>query len=122
MRQSAAGREERLDSGQATCDLPASQIASIKFPLKLSAVTQVDSKDSPAVQIADVLIGGTIEATNVLTGLRQGDFDPDAVLKLYRDDQFIYLAPSLDFEEQKKFRKGSQGAEVIEYFSKHFTN
>lgn len=97
-----------------------SQIASVRFPLKLSSVTQVDSKDSPAVQLADVLIGGAIEAANVLIGLRQADFDPLKLMQLYRDDQFIHLIPSLDFEEQKKFRKGTQAAEVIEYFSKHF--
>jgi uncharacterized protein DUF3800 len=96
------------------------QIASIRFPLKLSAVTQVDSKESPAVQIADILIGGAIEAANVLAGLRQADFEPEKLMQLYRDDQFIHLMPSLDFEEQKKFREGSQAAEVIEYFSRHF--
>jgi hypothetical protein len=101
-------------------EFPQTQIASIRFPLKLSAVTQVDSKDSPAVQLADVLIGGAIEAANVLAGLRQADFDPVKVMELYRDDQLIHLMPSLDFEEQKKFREGSQAAEVIEYFSKHF--
>jgi hypothetical protein len=96
------------------------QIASIRFPLKLSAVTQVDSKSSPAVQLADVMVGGVIEATNVLTGVRKTDLDPLKVLQLYRDDQFIHMMPSLDFEEQKKFRKGSQASKVIEYFSKHF--
>lgn len=96
------------------------RIARIKFPLKLSDVTQVDSKDSPSVQIADVLIGSAIEAANALTGLRKAVTDPQKVLSLYRDDQFIHLIPSLDFEEQKKFREGSQAAEVIDYFSKHF--
>jgi len=30
--------------------------AKFAFPLKLSEVTQVDSKESPSVQLADVLI------------------------------------------------------------------
>lgn len=98
----------------------ASKIASIKFPLKLSAVTQVDSESSPAVQIADILIGGAIEAGNVLAGLRQRDLDPEKLLQLYRDDQFIHLIPSLDFDEQKKFRAGSQSSEMIDYFGQHF--
>ena len=71
------------------------------------------------VQIADVLIGGAIEAGNVLAGLRQRDFDPEKLLQFYRDDQFIHLIPSPDFEEQKKFRAGSQSAEMIDYFSQH---
>jgi hypothetical protein len=96
------------------------QIASIRFPLKLSSVSQVDSKASPAVQIADVLIGAVIEAANGLTGLRQPLLDPLAVMSLYADDQFIHLVPSIDFDHQKQFREGTQAAEMINYFAKHF--
>lgn len=97
-----------------------SQIASIKFPLKLTAVTQVDSKSSSAVQLADVMIGSAIEAANALTGLRKPELDPEAVMALYADDQLIHLLPSLDFEGQKKFRQGTQAAEVIDYFAANF--
>lgn len=96
------------------------QIAGIRFPLKLSSVTQVDSKTSPAVQIADVMIGAAIEAANGLTGLRTPLLDPQAVMSLYADDQFIHLVPSIDFDEQKQFREGTQAAEMIDYFAKHF--
>ena len=97
-----------------------SEIASIKFPLKLVEVKQVDSKTSPAVQLADVVIGAAIEAANNLAGLRSGGPDPDAVLSLYADDQFIHMIPSIDFEEQRRFRRGTQAAEVIDYFSANF--
>ncbi|MCB1470624.1 MAG: DUF3800 domain-containing protein [Rhizobiaceae bacterium] len=97
-----------------------SEIASIKFPLKLVEVKQVDSKISPAVQLADVVIGAAIEATNNLAGLRSGGPDPNAVLSLYADDQFIHMIPSVDFEEQRRFRQGTQAAEVIDYFSANF--
>lgn len=96
------------------------QIAGIRFPLRLSSVTQVDSKTSPAVQIADVLIGAAIEAANGLTGLRPPLLDPHAVIALYADDQFIHLVPSINFDEQKQFREGTQAAEMIDYFAKHF--
>lgn len=96
------------------------KIGRIKFPLNLLAVTQVDSKEIPSVQLADVLIGAAIEATNTVAGLRKSEIDSQRVFSLYRDDQFIHLIPSLDFAEQKKFREGSQAAEVIDYFSKHF--
>ncbi|MBF0094875.1 MAG: DUF3800 domain-containing protein [Alphaproteobacteria bacterium] len=96
------------------------EIASIKFPLKLAEVTQVDSKASPAVQLADVMIGAAIEAGNNLAGLRSGGLDPEAVLSLYADNQLIHLIPSTDFEEQKRFRQGTQAAEVIDYFSENF--
>jgi len=43
-----------------------------------------------------------------------------AVLALYNDDQIIHLLPSLDFEEQKRFRHGSQEAELIDYVATHF--
>lgn len=96
------------------------EIASLKFPLKLTEVTQVDSKTSPAVQLADVMIGAAIEAANNMTGLRPGGLDPEAVMSLYADHQFIHLIPSLDFEEQRRFRQGTQASELIDYFSANF--
>jgi hypothetical protein len=97
-----------------------SPIASIKFPLKLKAVTQVDSKSSSAVQIADILIGSMIEATNGLTRIRTPSLDPNEVLSLYAHDQLIHLLPSTNFDEQKAFRKGTQASSVIDYFATHF--
>ena len=96
------------------------EITSLKFPLKLTEVTQVDSHTSPAVQLADVMIGAAIEATNNLTGRSSNGLDPKALISLYRDEQFIHLRPSLDFDEQRRFRQGSQAAEMIDYFAKNF--
>ncbi|ODS80034.1 MAG: hypothetical protein ABS39_00005 [Acidovorax sp. SCN 65-28] len=96
------------------------QIASIKFPLKLSSVTQVDSKASPAVQVADVMIGAAIEAANGLTSLRTPLLDPKAVMSLYAEDQFIHMVPSIDFAEQKRFRQGTQAGQVIDYIASNF--
>jgi hypothetical protein len=90
------------------------EIASLKFPLKLAEVTPVDSKTSPAVQLADVMIGAAIEAANNMTGLRSSGLDPEAVMLLYADHQFIHLIPSLDFEEQRRFRQGTQASELHE--------
>lgn len=97
-----------------------SEIAELKFPLKLTEVAQVDSKSSPAVQLADVMIGAAIEAGNTMTGQRAGGLDPEAVMSLYRNDQFVHLVPSLDFEEQKRFRAGTQASEVLDYFARNF--
>ena len=97
-----------------------SEIASIRFPLKLASVSQVDSKTSPAVQLADVMIGAAIEVTNSLTGQRTGGLEPEAVLALYADDQIIHMFPSLDFDEQRRFRRGTQAAQVIDYFSQFY--
>lgn len=97
-----------------------SEIARIKFPLKLASVTQVDSKTSPAVQLADVMIGAAIEAANTLTGQRAGGLDPEAVMSLYGDHQIIHLLPSIDFDAQKQFRQGTQAAEMIDYFARNF--
>lgn len=97
-----------------------SEIARIKFPLKLTSVTQVDSKTSPAVQLADVMIGAAIEAANTLTGQRTGGLDPEAVMSLYADHQIIHLLPSIDFDAQKQFRQGTQAAEMIDYFARSF--
>jgi hypothetical protein len=97
------------------------EIASLKFPLKLTEVTQVDSKTSPAVQLADVMIGAALEAANNLAGLKSGGLDPEAVFSLYADDQFIHMIPSIDFEEQRRFRQGAQATELIDYFSANFS-
>ena len=97
-----------------------SKIAGVKFPLKLTEVVQVDSKISSAVQLADVMIGAAIEAGNTLIGQRAGGLDPEALLSLFADNQLIHLIPDLDFEGQKEFRRGSQGAELIDYFAANF--
>lgn len=101
-------------------ELLQSEIASFKFPLKLTEVTQVDSKTSPAVQLADVMIGAALEAANTMTGLRSGGLDPEALMLLYADDQFIHLIPDIDFEAQKQFRRGTQASEIIDYFAENF--
>jgi len=96
------------------------EIASVKFPLKLTEVAQVDSRASPAVQLADVMIGAALEAANTMTGLRAGGLDPEKLISLYAEDQFIHLIPDIDFEEQRRFRQGTQSSEMIDYFAANF--
>ena len=97
-----------------------SEIANIKFPLKLTSVSQVDSKECPSIQMADILIGAAIDVSNSLTGLKERSKYTERVISLYTDEQIIHMLPTLDFEEQKKFRRGSQANQVIDYFGKHF--
>jgi Protein of unknown function (DUF3800) len=97
-----------------------SEIARIKFPLKLASVTQVDSRSSPAVQLADVLIGAAIEAAKKLAGYHESDINVEAVLSAYPENQLIHLLPSTDFDAQRQFRAGTQANEVIDYFARHF--
>lgn len=111
---------QRFIAHDQSVEFKQSAITGIRFPLKLSAVTQVDSKESPAVQLADVVVGAAIEGAQSLAGLRSPAIDAEEAFGLYADDQFIHLVPSLDFEQQKEFRRGTQAAEVIEYFAKHF--
>lgn len=93
------------------------EITTFSFPLKLTEVAQVDSKTSPAVQLADVMIGAAIEAGNVLAGLRGGGVDPEQLLSLYSEEQFIHMLPSINFEEQRRFRKGTQTGQLIDYLA-----
>lgn len=111
---------QRLIDHEAEIELRQSAIASFKFPLKLTEVTQVDSKSSPAVQLADVMVGAALDAANTMTGLRPGGLDPEALMPLYADDQFIHLVPDLDFEAQRQFRQGTQASEMIDYFAANF--
>lgn len=111
---------QRFIDHEGEIELRQSAIASFKFPLKLTEVTQVDSKASPAVQLADVMIGAALEAANTLAGQRTGGLNPDDLIPLYADDQFIHLIPDIDFEAQRQFRKGTQASEVIDYFAANF--
>ncbi|KPN94095.1 DUF3800 domain-containing protein [Pseudomonas nunensis] len=99
-----------------------SALASIRYPLRLSEVTQVDSKTSPAVQLADVLIGATIESAQRMTGRITDGLDPQCLAELYRDDQIIHMLPSLDLEGQREFRKGTRAAALIDYFAENFSS
>ena len=112
---------KRLINHEETINFRQTEITNLAFPFKLADVTQVNSKGSPAVQLADVLIGAAIDATNHLAGLRSDGLDPAKLLSLYRDDQIIHLFPSIDFEEQRRFREGAQAKEMIEYYTKHFS-
>jgi hypothetical protein len=112
---------QRLIDHDEEIELRVSKIASVKFPLKLTEVRQVDSKASAAVQLADVMIGAALEAANNLTGLRAGGLDPQAVMSLYADDQIIHLLPDIDFQEQRRFRQGGQSSEMIDYFAANFS-
>ncbi|MHB8528433.1 MAG: bifunctional DNA primase/polymerase [Caulobacteraceae bacterium] len=42
------------------------------------------------------------------------------VISLYADNQLIHMIPSVDFEEQRRFREGTQAGEVIDYFAANF--
>lgn len=95
------------------------QITRLSFPLKLTAVTQVDSMDNPAVQLADVLVGAAIEAARGL-GTPEGTAGASEVFKQYGHDQFIYFLPELDFAQNKRFRQGTQANEFIDYFAQNF--
>lgn len=97
-----------------------SEIATIRFPLKLVSVTQVDSKNCFGVQLADIMIGGAIDAANALIGRNQKTDYTKGVLSAYAYDQFIHMLPSLDFDEQRRFRAGTQADAVIDYFGKNF--
>ncbi|WP_444934634.1 DUF3800 domain-containing protein [Microbulbifer sp. JTAC008] len=95
------------------------ELTTLKFPLKLKKVSQVDSKNSPGVQLADILVGGIIDASRGITGKKKNHYN-NRILDLYKENQLIHLLPSIDFTEQTRFRKGSQGSEIIDYASRNF--
>jgi hypothetical protein len=103
-------------------ELRQSAIASFTFPLKLTEVVQVDSKASPAIQLADLMIGATLEAGNIMMGQRTDGLDPDALMPLFKEDQLIHMLPDLDLNAQKEFRRGTQASEVIDYFAANFAS
>ncbi len=96
------------------------ELTSIKFPLKLSAVSQIDSKDSVGVQLADVLIGGIMDSSKAITDVKINEYNKE-IIHLYKDHQLIHLLPNLNFHQQKEFSRNSQANEAINYFSEHFS-
>lgn len=96
------------------------ELTTTNFPLKLKSVSQVNSIESSGVQLADILIGGVMDSSKAITGVKINDYNKK-IIGLYKDNQLIHLIPSLNFEQQKEFRKGTQGDQVIDYFSKHFS-
>ncbi|WP_238978849.1 hypothetical protein [Novilysobacter arseniciresistens] len=94
-------------------------LATTRYPLKLTEVSQVRSLDSAPVQLADVLVGAAIGSANVVTGRRPADEGFSNALALYRDEQLIHLLPSIDFEAEKAFRQDSQAGEHIDYVARH---
>ena len=105
---------------RAEVEFRASKLASMRFPLKLSSVDQVESKDRAAIQLADVLIGSAIDAVNSMAGLRPNRAFAERVLALYTDDQIIHMMPSLDFAAQREFRQGAQSGAWVDYAARHF--
>jgi hypothetical protein len=97
------------------------KLTRIKFPLKLCKVSQIDSKVSAGVQLSDILIGGMIENANTLIGLKEKNEYNQSIPNLYADNQLIHLVPNIDFDEQKKFRSGTQAKDLINYFGRNFS-
>jgi hypothetical protein len=110
---------ERFIAHHEPAEFKQTQITSLRFPLKLVAVTQVDSKQSPSVQLADVMIGAAIEAAKAMMASPEGGTAAQEVFEQYADEQFIHIVPSLDFEEERRFRQGSQGGQFIDYVAEH---
>ena len=98
-------------------ELYSSKLATVKFPLKLKKVEQVDSKSSAGVQLADVLVGGIVDAVKAITGIKKNCYN-EQIIGLHSDNQIIHLLPSIDFDEQIEFKKGTQANDIINYFAK----
>lgn len=105
---------------QSSVSFRETKLTKLKFPMKLKGVSRIDSKDSPSVQLADILIGGVMDSAKAITGIKKNQYN-SSIANLYRDNQLIHLLPDLDFDQQKEFRKGSQGCDVIDYFSRNFS-
>lgn len=94
----------------------------LSFPLRLAAVMQENSKTSYGVQLADILIGGIVEYGMAMAGLvKKTDYN-QAVIVLYNESNFLHLFPSLDFENTKQFRTGTEAFEAIDFITKNISN
>ena len=95
------------------------QITSIIFPLKIKSVSQIDSKSSFGVQLADILVGGIVEHANTLKYPEKKNEYNQEIITLYGDNGLIHMLPNIDFDEQNEFRKENKSAEFIEFLSRN---
>jgi len=103
-------------------DFKVTGITNFKFPIKLCEVAQVNSRKSAAVQLADIVIGSAVHAANQMIGKRKSGIAYQDIFSLYSDDQFIFLAPSINLEEERRFRQGSEAGKMINYVARYFGN
>jgi len=94
-------------------DFRLSDDASVSYPLKLSKVSQVDSLDSPGVQLCDVLAGGCLRALRDL--IRDGKPGFYSPVRLYEDRHLICFRPNSDLVQEKAFRQGGQNGAYVEF-------
>lgn len=111
---------QKMASHDAQVEFYGTELATTRFPLHLHQVSQVDSRDYLGVQLADILVGGIIDSSKAITGVKVNDYNK-SIPDLYKDNQLIHLLPSLDFKSQKQFRKNTQGGALIDYFATHFS-
>jgi len=89
----------------------------IKYPLKLSGITQVDSKNSPPVQLADTLIGALLDSVNALLNSVHTEYKEKLISLFDCHENFSFILPSKDFEREKEMRKGTQANEIINFYA-----
>lgn len=94
-----------------------SKIVGIKYPLKLSAITQVDSKNSPPVQLADTLIGAVLDSVNALFNSVHTKYTEKLISLFDGHENFSFTLPSKDFKREKEMRKGTQANEIIDFYA-----
>lgn len=110
----------QLPGATCTKSFRQTSITTLRFPLRMSAVSQVDSQDSRGVQIADLLVGGVIEHFRAMVGAIKKTEYNQSIPDLYGETNFIHLLPNLNFVETKEFRRGTQAGEFIDFVAKNF--
>lgn len=89
-----------------------SSLCQIRYPLKLSAVREGDSKQHRGLQLADLLAGGIVTAVRQKPALAAYGAE---VLKLYGEHNLLHMIPNTDFGEVKQQFAGSQISEAIHF-------
>ena len=100
-----------------------SQVSRLDFPLHLQEVTQVDSKDSPAVQLADLLAGGIVATSQALmTQPERKNYYTERLQEIYKgapERAIIFQIPSLDFDNTVQMMQRNDSQRFIEFSVKN---
>ncbi len=76
-----------------------SNVCELSYPLHLTNVREADSKSEIGLQLADLLAGGIISGIRALTCHDKGNSYGTNVMRLYSDNNIIFMLPNADIEE-----------------------
>ncbi len=95
-----------------------SNVCTMRYPLDLKGIREAESTREVGLQLADLLAGGIVAATEALCSPQGPDAYTSEILALYSDDNLMHLVPTLDFDDIARDFAGSQAGMAIDFMTR----